>query len=227
MKTNLPVIEDHAFQAKDFVGGHVALDFANTITGWNAVPRDWIASYTRLAQWSVMAGLLEPREAAILKKKADVAPNAAAKALADAKAQRIAVHDYFSAIARAQAPTKSTIGDLVSRWRQCSEIVIPTVQDGRLVLNVGEGEPSLHLISQRVAWRAFELARDVDPGRLRICCGDECGWLFVDGSKGGRRCWCDMATCGNVAKARRFASRRAPVSRSQSSSSERKRRASS
>ena len=30
-----------------------------------------------------------------------------------------------------------------------------------------------------------------------------CLWLFVDASKSGTRRWCDMASCGNRAKARR------------------------
>ena len=200
----LPVIEAHVFQPMDFVGGHPALDFANTITGWNAAPRDWIDTYSRLTGWSVMAGLVAPGEAAVLKQRAASSRVAPAAALADAKVQRMMIHDYFSAIARAQAPRKTAVEGLLSRWRQSSEFVDPAVRDGRLVLRVAQREPDLNLVSHRVAWRALELALEVDPTRLRICCGDECGWLFVDGSKGGRRRWCDMATCGNAAKARRF-----------------------
>lgn len=43
--------------------------------------------------------------------------------------------------------------------------------------------------------------------RLRICANDECRWAFEDTSRGGRRRWCDMASCGNVAKARRHRAR--------------------
>jgi predicted RNA-binding Zn ribbon-like protein len=44
--------------------------------------------------------------------------------------------------------------------------------------------------------------------RLRICANDECRWVFEDASRAGRRRWCDMATCGNQAKVRRFRARR-------------------
>jgi predicted RNA-binding Zn ribbon-like protein len=41
------------------------------------------------------------------------------------------------------------------------------------------------------------------PERIRICDNDRCRWVFYDTSRTGRRRWCDMATCGNRAKAAR------------------------
>jgi len=43
--------------------------------------------------------------------------------------------------------------------------------------------------------------------RFRICANDGCRWVFEDTSRAGRRRWCDMTTCGNRAKVRRFRSR--------------------
>ncbi|MBB3453767.1 putative RNA-binding Zn ribbon-like protein [Rhizobium sp. BK313] len=40
-----------------------------------------------------------------------------------------------------------------------------------------------------------------DPDRMKIC--RNCGWLFIDRSKNRSRAWCDMAVCGNRAKANR------------------------
>ena len=60
----------------------------------------------------------------------------------------------------------------------------------------------LDLVLHVVAVNAVEWCRDVDVGRVRTCAGDNCGWVFIDTSRSGRRRWCDMATCGNVAKAR-------------------------
>ncbi|HEX8049114.1 CGNR zinc finger domain-containing protein [Rhizobium sp.] len=40
-----------------------------------------------------------------------------------------------------------------------------------------------------------------DPQRMKIC--RNCGWLFIDRSKNKSRAWCDMAVCGNRAKASR------------------------
>jgi predicted RNA-binding Zn ribbon-like protein len=40
-----------------------------------------------------------------------------------------------------------------------------------------------------------------EEGRMKIC--GNCGWLFIDRSKNKSRAWCDMAVCGNRAKANR------------------------
>ncbi len=40
-----------------------------------------------------------------------------------------------------------------------------------------------------------------EQDRMNIC--GNCGWLFVDRSKNRSRSWCDMAVCGNRAKASR------------------------
>lgn len=47
------------------------------------------------------------------------------------------------------------------------------------------------------------LADSRERARLRICEGADCGWLFIDESRAGRRRWCSMADCGNRAKAKR------------------------
>lgn len=44
--------------------------------------------------------------------------------------------------------------------------------------------------------------------RLSICQNPGCGWVFYDRSKNRSRRWCDMAVCGNRAKAARYRSRR-------------------
>ena len=49
-----------------------------------------------------------------------------------------------------------------------------------------------------------------DTARLRICANDACRWVFEDTSRAGRRRWCDMASCGNRAKVRRYRSRQQP-----------------
>jgi predicted RNA-binding Zn ribbon-like protein len=46
------------------------------------------------------------------------------------------------------------------------------------------------------------------PERLRICESPDCGEAFIDRSRTGKRRWCDMATCGNRAKAARHRQRR-------------------
>lgn len=46
-----------------------------------------------------------------------------------------------------------------------------------------------------------------DSERFRVCANDACRWAFYDESRGGRRRWCDMTSCGNRAKAARHRAR--------------------
>ena len=59
----------------------------------------------------------------------------------------------------------------------------------------------------RVAEALAEALADGDTTRFRVCANDACRWVFEDTSRGGRRRWCDMQSCGNRAKVRRFRSR--------------------
>lgn len=45
--------------------------------------------------------------------------------------------------------------------------------------------------------------------RLRRCPPDDCGWVFWDSSARAARRWCTMSVCGNRAKVRAYAERRA------------------
>ncbi len=53
---------------------------------------------------------------------------------------------------------------------------------------------------------ALRLIAKPDEERMKIC--GNCGWLFIDRSKNRSRTWCDMAVCGNRAKASRHYRRR-------------------
>jgi len=60
----------------------------------------------------------------------------------------------------------------------------------------------------RVATPLVEAIAEEHTARFRVCANDECRWVFEDESRAGRRRWCDMATCGNRAKVRRYRARR-------------------
>ncbi|MGL4489286.1 MAG: CGNR zinc finger domain-containing protein [Rhizobiaceae bacterium] len=51
-----------------------------------------------------------------------------------------------------------------------------------------------------VALSAMKLLDESVMRRCKAC--PDCGWLFLDKSKNQSRMWCDMAVCGNRAKAK-------------------------
>ena len=52
-----------------------------------------------------------------------------------------------------------------------------------------------------LARAAIAAATDLEADRVRRCANPRCVLVFYDVSKGGQRRWCDMAGCGNRAKA--------------------------
>jgi predicted RNA-binding Zn ribbon-like protein len=54
-----------------------------------------------------------------------------------------------------------------------------------------------------VLWSAGDLLAGPRLDRVRRCANPDCGWLFLDDSRAGKRRWCSMSACGNRAKARR------------------------
>jgi predicted RNA-binding Zn ribbon-like protein len=54
-----------------------------------------------------------------------------------------------------------------------------------------------------VLWSAGDLLAGGKLDKIRRCANPECGWLFFDDSRAGKRRWCSMSACGNRAKARR------------------------
>jgi predicted RNA-binding Zn ribbon-like protein len=81
-------------------------------------------------------------------------------------------------------------------------------EDGALLADLMEalaltlrGAASQKGLDAATARSVLRLIAMPDPERMKIC--RNCGWLFIDRSKNRSRAWCDMAVCGNRAKASR------------------------
>jgi predicted RNA-binding Zn ribbon-like protein len=70
---------------------------------------------------------------------------------------------------------------------------------GTLAVTLRDAKPNG--LDTATAHSVLRLIAMPDPERMKIC--RNCGWLFIDRSKNKSRAWCDMAVCGNRAKASR------------------------
>jgi predicted RNA-binding Zn ribbon-like protein len=207
MKQSLQVIPLHRFTERDFVGGDAALDFVNTVAGRDQAPRDRLDAYVRLLEWSAGTDLLPGKLLRTLSRKAQAEPAAASKALARAKALREAMFTVVTAMISENAPSKSALALLREHWIAGARAHELRFSDGRVALELDADAADLDLIASIAAYRLVENVLSLPVERLRLCAGSDCAWLFIDGSKAGRRRWCDMAVCGNKAKSRRFYAR--------------------
>ena len=185
-----------------FRGGHLALDFANTLTSRNfaAAPKDRLSDYRELTLWANAAGLLSKAEARRLEREARKRPEDAAAVLASAKALREALARLLTASDKGNAADLILVNAALAR---------APVRDGLVAQGGGsgwgleaEGEP-LERPLWPILWEGAALLTSDQRTRISACAGDDCRWLFLDLSRNKSRRWCSMEDCGNRAKARR------------------------
>lgn len=212
MAAHQEIERESASEAFDFRGGHVALDFANTV-GWRLreTPIDFLTDYAELVAWSEQAGLLGSLQARRLRSEARRRPKEAAVVLQRAKALRETIYRLGAAQVRGEPPRDADVAAI-------NEAVIEAMGHRRVKARGADlqwewtaAPADLDRMLWPLVWAAANLMtgdRREARGPLRQCAGDPCGWLFLDTSNTRRRRWCSMADCGNVAKVRRHRARR-------------------
>jgi predicted RNA-binding Zn ribbon-like protein len=191
------------------VGGHLALDFANTVDDPDGRARhDHLATWRELLHWSVRVGVLSPGGAARLR---TVRPTAAAGALARAHALRDTIGATFTEVAAGGSAAPA-------HWAELRPYAAEAMARGELRPAAGGYELSWPETAEPdamlwpVAHAAADLLTGADLRRVKRCAG--CPWVFVDRSKNGSRRWCAMDDCGTHAKIQRYVARRAARRRS-------------
>lgn len=197
-----------------FVGGDPSLDFVNTVD-WTprGLEHDRLGSYERLLSWARGAGVLSDAQAHVLRSAAAREPDKARTAYEAARWTRWVLHEVFYAVITRQALLESLpeFSRLLSRAHQHLEVAPPPGRrrGGAALAWEWRGMPGqLESVLWPVVRAAANLLTSPDAGRLRMCAGPDCGWLYVDHSRNGLRRWCEMQTCGTLAKSRRRAARR-------------------
>jgi predicted RNA-binding Zn ribbon-like protein len=201
----------------NLVGGRLCLDFVNTVGGWNPDPErgrgdpyaavalaDKLNDYFDLLAWGMHANLIGAGEAQALAREAGRRDKEAAATFKRAVALRGAIYRICAAIIHGASPRGADLDLLNQELNVAHGRVRLGVGEGNLVWEWGGAKNALDQMLWRVADSAAEMLTTDDLTRLRGCPGEDCGWLFLDVSKNSRRQWCDMQTCGNLAKVRRF-----------------------
>ena len=188
-------------------GGHPALDLTNTIDSrrdrWGP---DALNSYDDLLVWAVRTKILDEREAAGLAELAEADASEASAALERVKTLREALYAVFVAEARDRPPDQDAVALLGAAARKALGLRILTREPSGFAWGWEEG--GLEAVLHRVAHSSAELlVRRADRRPVRECLGPNCGWLFLDTSRGGRRRWCSDDTCGTHDRVRRFRAR--------------------
>jgi predicted RNA-binding Zn ribbon-like protein len=180
------------------LAGRVSLDFANTLSGQGTrFEIDHMTGIAAFEVWLRHAGLLVGPDA--ISGHGDDDPAAFRRVLA----LRDAINGIGTALVARLAPDDGDLAALCRiAGRGLPQLQLERQERDGFVWAVSPAASSDAPLAQ-LALDAIDVLRFSDLSRLRRCQGEDCGWLFLDTSKNGKRRWCDMTVCGNRAKARR------------------------
>lgn len=180
------------------IGGSLALEFANT-AGWHLArqPVERLGGWRDLVRWAVELKLVQPDQMDDL--------SGAAVEIGPALDLREAIFRIGVAVGRGNAPQES---DLNAVMAQASAPPPSAIWSGGSLSWRFRPQSALPQLLGIVARDAVALLASDRATRLRLCAGSDCGWLFLDESRGKPRRWCSMSDCGNRSKARRAYARR-------------------
>jgi predicted RNA-binding Zn ribbon-like protein len=198
------------------VGGHLALDFANTVDDPEGPERyDHAGTYPELVAWSTRIGMLQPDEAGALLTAAQEHPRARSAALKRAQLLREILIEIFTEIAAINSgQSAATAGSTpAARWAELRPFVADAMAHAELVRKGSTYQLTwadttrLDVMLWPVGLAAGDLITSAQLSRVKKCAG--CPWLFLDQSKNLSRRWCAMSDCGTHEKIRRYVTRRA------------------
>lgn len=173
------------------VAGNPALDLVGTVAERGTHDLEELTSPGALSQWYVDAGLVTRR------------PEATDADLASAVALREHLYPLVRSLVDG-TPLPQRHRTALNRAAR-GPVPVPSVDaDGR---RTTRGDAAACLVA--VARTALDLFDRADGAVVRFCADETCSHPFLDRSRTQRRRWCDMASCGDRAKVRRFRGRSA------------------
>ncbi len=184
----------------------LCLDFSNTLdwrNGKNA--QNSLTDYNKLLNWSREHGLIEEVEARRLGRIAKESGNDKS-VLKRAIDLREAIYRICSASTHKRKPDDRDL-KLLNQFLLSTPAKPSITRKGRKFRwswRQTEGAPDEMLWP--IAKSAADLLTSDHLEDVRECANEDegCAWLFLDDTKNHSRRWCNMETCGNKAKARRF-----------------------
>jgi predicted RNA-binding Zn ribbon-like protein len=176
------------------VGGHLALDFCNTTAEHlSEKPDELLRNWESFLRWATQAGLVGPESYFELLGHPEPLD------------EIIQLREAIYRVGLAVAGARRISGRDVAFIREHADTLLPEIElrdrSGRWRPAPTHGSAQLCAI---LAGEALSLFCSPKAARVGVCGGGNCGWLFLDESRGKRRRWCDMNDCGSRAKARRY-----------------------
>ena len=196
-------LRSDASYAWDFCGGHLALDFTNTVGDRGARPVEHFHTFGDIVAWAEARRVVSKPEAGALRQHAAANPDAARRAWRSAVALREAVYEVLTAAVTRRKPKPADLDVLNDAVRTTFQHAALAAAGNRFTLET-PADRGLDAVLAPVVRATVDLLTSDALSHVGRCADDECQWLFLDTTRSGTRRWCDMKSCGNRHKVRRF-----------------------
>lgn len=182
------------------------MDFVNTDDARLGVRVDTIAAFQPFVSWMEAARVVDSERATALRRRAVEQPSGAAAALVEARRVRAALR-ALAERGRTDQGERAREGALEEINRVMGRSVgarrVEALPDGGYARSfVPVGDAFSGLVIPIVESAVDSLVRG-ELVRIHRCADRRCPRVFIDLTRSQTRRWCDMATCGNRAKAQR------------------------
>jgi predicted RNA-binding Zn ribbon-like protein len=121
---------------------------------------------------------------------------------------RAAMREVWDAVVEHRPPADTALKTLNGLLDRSPSVELRAAPDGVEVAHRHPDDDPTGEALARIAAPLVEAIAEHQTARFRVCANDTCRWVFEDESRAGRRRWCDMSSCGNRAKVRRYRERR-------------------
>ena len=185
---------------------HDTFDFLNTFELQDRLPIDQLDSLSVALDWFVDRGVIHMEGADSVRAVDESRPAIGEQNLAKIRSVRTALRELADAIMEVRAPDSDALATVNRSLHARQVIELVAGPDGWSVSHRHVGDPIDDALARIADPMVRELA-DGQPDRIRVCANERCQRVFYDGSRSGRRRWCDMTKCGNRAKAARHRAR--------------------
>ena len=190
------------------VGGHLALDFTNTVDDpLGPGHHDHAGTYADILDWSLRAGTVTDGQASRLL-------DTASRRQAQANGTVMRAHELRSALSELFGGIVDSSGHAPRSWLRLRPFVVDAYASACLEPGDGgssrfawPGTDDLAVVLHPIALSGGQLLVSDDLHRLKRCA--RCPWFFLDNSKNRSRRWCTMDDCGKAVKMERYVARRA------------------
>ena len=184
-------------------GGVLCLDFVNTIPDRkDGSNRDNLQSYNDLIYWARKAKAIGSPAFTALEKAGLAKERAAREHFVQSLQLRDLLYRLFYPLSQ-QTKVKPADLDAFNKTmsRHAAQLIIVPREDG-FERKWAYDATQFQIVTAPIIQSAHDLLLSDKLTRIKEC--PNCGWLFLDTTKNGKRRWCSMEDCGSNVKALQY-----------------------